>query len=339
MVGEQVRARFGGLPFLFKVLAAAKPLSLQAHPSKEQAERGFAREDDLGIDRLAPNRNYRDSNHKPELICALSPFFALCGFRSAADATSLLAELSSLGLAREVTWFFEPFLRSPSGEGRRQLLERGFALDRQELSSVLSKTVDVLRGVSASGKSDSSTTLMQFSPWFQKLVAHYPDDPGVMMSLLMNFLQLSKGEALFLPAGHLHAYLDGLGLEVMANSDNVLRGGMTPKHVDVPELCRVLKFESFVPSPTTGRHTDEGGGERVSYDVPVPEFSLQVLTPKEEVMHIAGPSIGIVVEGSVRVDEHEVALGQQVFVSHGVPASVSGDGRIAFATVPFTSQD
>ena len=230
-----MRGRFGDtLPFLLKVLAADEPLSLQAHPSAEQAMEGFAREEKLGIPVSAPTRNYRDASHKPEILVALGQFEALAGFRSAARSVELMRALAVTDL--------DPFVNLLSdqsdADGLRALFTTWITAPQPDLDVLVPAVIDGAIHYVRSGKkkfaAEAKTVL--------ELGERYPGDAGVLASLLLNRITLNPGEAIYLPAGNLHTYLHGVGVEVMANSDNVLRGGLTPKHVDVPELLRVLDF-------------------------------------------------------------------------------------------------
>lgn len=203
----------GELPFLLKLLSAARPLSLQTHPSTDRARAGFAREEGAGISLAAPSRIYRDPSAKPELLCALTPFDVLCGFRLVDATLALLDQLGANSLAAA--------LRAEGLEATVEALYRG-RLDPRPV-------VQACRGNSA-----PEAVLVT------DLDALYPGEPSVVVTLLMNRLTLQPGEAVFLDAGNLHAYLQGLGVEIMASSDNVVRGGLTSKHVDVDELLRVL---------------------------------------------------------------------------------------------------
>ena len=227
------------LSFLLKILAAETPLSIQAHPSLEQARAGFDRENEQGIPLSASNRNYKDANHKPEMIVALTEFEALCGFRPANQVRNLLLDMVE---APEVSDTFvaiaSEWLESFDQGGLRALTSSilGFRAEGRELS----------------GFNSELSKLADFSARFElaaRLNELYPGDPGVVIALLMNHVVLAPGEALYLPAGNIHAYLAGLGVEIMANSDNVLRGGLTPKHINTEELLRVLDFKaSFDPA-------------------------------------------------------------------------------------------
>ncbi|WP_305092187.1 mannose-6-phosphate isomerase, class I [Prescottella sp. R16] len=270
-LGDRCIAEFGAdLPFLLKVLAAEEPLSLQAHPSAEQAREGFAREEAAGIPIDSPERNYRDASHKPELVVALTRFEALAGFRDPHRTVRLLEALA----VPELDPYTGLLAGQPDSGGLRALFTTWITLPSPALSALLPAVLDgcvaYLSTPDASGlefAAEAQTAL--------ELSEGYPGDAGVLASLLLNRITLEPGQGLFLDAGNLHAYLHGTAVEIMANSDNVLRGGLTPKHVDVPELLRVLDFDSVdvpiltpVPSPDP-----ENGGWGV-YETPAPEFRL-----------------------------------------------------------------
>ncbi|KWX69095.1 mannose-6-phosphate isomerase, class I [Mycobacterium sp. NAZ190054] len=319
-LGAAVRGRFGDtLPFLVKVLAADEPLSLQAHPSTEQAVEGFSREERMGIPITAPNRNYRDRSHKPEIIVALSQFEALAGFRPAARSVELM---QALGVAD-----LDPFINLLQGQqdedGLRALFTTWITFPQPDLDVLVPAVIDGAINYVCSG----ATEFAREAKTVLELGERYPGDAGVLASMLLNRLSLAPGEALYLPAGNLHAYLHGIGVEVMANSDNVLRGGLTPKHVDVPELLRVLDFtpaEDVLVTPET--HRD---GTEIVYPTPAPEFSVSVLGIDGE--HLGheidaptrhdGPQILLCTEGAVTVH----AKANAVMLKKGVAAWVSAD--------------
>jgi len=231
ILGEKVAQRFKNrLPYLFKVLAAAKPLSIQAHPSLDQASEGFDRENRLGIPLDAPNRNYKDDNHKPECICALTFFWALNGFRKIPDIISLMGKICPTGLKKD----FDLFRQRPNSRGLKEFFKAMMIMDRTTQKQIISDAVK-----NSDPLKDKNTAYQ----WIIDLHEEYPSDIGVLSPIVLNLICLEPGQAMFLPAGTLHAYLDGVGIELMANSDNVLRGGLTPKHVDVKELLNVLNFE------------------------------------------------------------------------------------------------
>ncbi|GBE65684.1 mannose-6-phosphate isomerase, class I [Mycobacterium sp. MFM001] len=268
-LGSAARSRFGDvLPFLVKVLAADEPLSLQAHPSAEQAAEGYRREERLGIPINSPIRNYRDSSHKPELLVALQPFEALAGFRPAARTVELLRALSVPDL--------EPFLHllndQSDADGLRALFTTWITAPQPDIDALIPAVLDGAINYITSG----ATEFAAEAKTVLELGERYPGDAGVLAALLLNRISLAPGEAIFLAAGNLHTYLRGVALEVMANSDNVLRGGLTPKHVDVPELLRVLDF-----TPTTEdqlRPPTHREGLGLVYDTPTDEFAVCVLT-------------------------------------------------------------
>jgi mannose-6-phosphate isomerase len=250
------------LPYLLKVLAADEPLSLQAHPSLEQARAGFAGEEAEGIARDAADRNYKDPNHKPELICALTELHALAGFRDPAVTVRLLRALEVPELAGHA----ELLAAQPDADGLRALFTTWITLPQAVLDTLvpaLQEGCVRLAGSDGEFSTEARTAL--------ELSERYPGDAGVLAALLLNRVTIQPGEALYLPAGNLHAYLNGAGIEIMANSDNVLRGGLTPKHVDVPELLRVLDFHPTPPPVVIGKPD----GDWVRYDTPAEEFLLR----------------------------------------------------------------
>jgi mannose-6-phosphate isomerase len=231
ILGEKVAPKFQNrLPYLFKVLAAAKPLSIQAHPSLEQAKKGFKRENKLSIPLDAPDRNYKDDNHKPECICALTFFWALNGFRKISAIVSLLERICPQGLKKE----FDFLRQKPDPDGLKHFFQTVMTMDRKSQKQVVDDAVKNAQPVKGDNKAYQ---------WMIDLNKEYPSDIGVLSPIILNLICLEPGQAMFLPAGTLHAYLDGVGIELMANSDNVLRGGLTPKHVDVQELLNILDFE------------------------------------------------------------------------------------------------
>ncbi|MCF7928400.1 MAG: mannose-6-phosphate isomerase, class I [Spirochaetales bacterium] len=229
VLGKRIAGKFGeSLPFLFKLLSAGSPLSIQAHPNLEQAEKGYEREEREGIPREASSRNYRDQNHKPEIICALKKFTALRGFRTVDD---ILEDLESIPSAAQAV----EFLKSGDlAEAFRRIMKSS----SQEIEILITEARELAHSKKGSGK--------RFE-WFLRLEDAYPNDVGVLSPFLLNLVELEPGQAMFLPAGELHAYLEGFGIELMANSDNVLRGGLTGKHMDVDELLSVLTFRAGEP--------------------------------------------------------------------------------------------
>ncbi|MFE2957532.1 mannose-6-phosphate isomerase, class I [Nocardia tengchongensis] len=327
-----VAGEFGGrLPFLLKILAAEEPLSLQAHPSIEQARAGFARENHNGVALDSAMRNYRDENHKPELVVALDRFEALAGFREPRQTVRLLQALD----VPELNQYAELLAAQPDSAGLRTLFTTWIALPQASLSTLLPKVLDgCVRYLSGTGSGSK-----EFVPEVRtalELAEAYPGDAGVLAALLLNRITLEPGEGLFLDAGNLHAYLRGVGVEIMANSDNVLRGGLTPKHVDVPELLRVLDFEPLdLPVIEAERVSDSV----FRYHTPAPEFGLsrfELAADAEPVPVVgSGPVIALVTHGRVRLFQG----GHDLIVECGRAAWISAaDGGIRAQAVDGAAQ-
>ncbi|MFE6926312.1 mannose-6-phosphate isomerase, class I [Nocardia sp. NPDC057663] len=301
------------LPFLLKILAAEEPLSLQAHPSSAQARAGFERENRTGVPLDSPLRNYRDDSHKPELVVALDRFEALAGFRDPHRTVALLRALDVPGL----NIYAELLAAQPDSAGLRTLFTTWITLPPAALSTLLPTVLEgCVRYLSSKGTREFTAEVRTAL----ELAEVYPGDAGVLAALLLNRLTLEPGQALFLDAGNLHAYLRGVGVEIMANSDNVLRGGLTPKHVDVPELLRVLDFEPIelpVIEPVLGA---DGS---VRYRTPAPEFALcrfDLSADAEPVaLADAGPGIVLCTEGTVELSQNgrvlTVACGSAAWIS------------------------
>jgi mannose-6-phosphate isomerase len=311
-LGPATVEKFGPrLPFLLKILAAGAPLSLQVHPNLAQAKEGYAAEESAGLPIDAPHRNYKDANHKPELICALTPFDGLCGFRHPVEAADLLAGLNVDSLKPYVDLLHA----QPEEAALREVLTAVLTADRAEMA------VTVADATAAAERLGGD-----YAP-YAAVAHHYPGDPGVIAAMLLNYVRLQPGEGMFLGAGVPHAYLNGLGVEIMANSDNVLRCGLTPKHVDVPELLRIVRFEATDPGVL--RPEASPSGEEV-YDTPIEEFRLSryVLAPGAEPRDLTAttPQILLCTAGSVRAGELTLAPGESVFVPAADKAEISAPG-------------
>lgn len=302
------------LPFLFKVLAADKPLSIQAHPNLEQAQAGFERENNDEIPLAAPNRNYKDFNHKPEIICALTSFKAMAGFREIGEIRALLDAFGMEDLAD---------LRAALDLGLKEFLHILFILP----SAIRQRIRD--RAVTHKGRLNERYS--QYRDVWETLASfaeEYPSDPAVLSPLYLNLIFLEKGDAIFLPAGVLHAYLHGLGVELMANSDNVLRGGLTSKHIDRQELLHILTFSAFKPEIL---HPNPS-----KYPVKCKEFSLSVMKYPSTWME-DGPAIVIVTCGKVVIvslgekdnekSEESLKQGESAFIAAGNAEKLSLNGN------------
>lgn len=329
VLGERVATDFEGrLPFLLKLLAAAEPLSLQAHPSLEQAKLGFAREEQFEIPLDAPHRSYKDPSHKPELICALTRFHALVGFRPIQKTRDLLTSLEAKPIG--------PLLAALAITPERRALRTFLNLAITSPDSVRKEVAaSVLEGCRARVK--HSGEYARELAWGVRIGELYPGDPGIVVALALNLVVLSPGQAVYLPAGNLHAYLEGTGVEIMASSDNVLRGGLTSKHIDVPELLDVLDFSA---APATFVPTKAVGHERF-YTTPAREFALSSIELSGESARIGpvgGPEILIATAGAFTVrrgaETVDLGAGRAVFVpATGGDVELSGTGTAFRARV------
>jgi mannose-6-phosphate isomerase len=325
-LGKPVADSFGGLPFLFKLLAAAKPLSIQAHPNLEQAREGWQRENEAGIAPDAPNRNYKDDYHKPEILCALNPFTAMCGFRQPEEIDSLLAKHFASAPPSLLNGI--NFLRAALQEEvpLRSFLQALFSLPP---AIWLELTGYIQESSMPGGEWDLAS----------RFAALYPGDPGILAPIYLNLLQLAPGEAVYLPAGVLHAYVHGFAVELMANSDNVLRGGLSSKHVDVDELLSILNFHPYCPEILRARPVGDGISR---YHTPCREFSLQVMKGQGGTVLFPekGPAIIIVTEGKLRVspENTENPGGGDLILAKGESAFIpalkgTGSGALAFSGI------
>ncbi|HUW39521.1 MAG TPA: mannose-6-phosphate isomerase, class I [Rectinemataceae bacterium] len=313
-LGASALRRFGpALPFLFKVLSAGTPLSIQAHPGKLKAERGFERENLEGIPLEASERSYRDPNHKPEMAVALTPFELLCGFRPASEiARNLRLAVPEL-LGRQLE-------RLESNPGRVELSVFFYSLISMEerarklmLESARRRIEELLdRGEVPGGEEESYR-------WVPRIMDSFPGDIGALTPLILNLVRLQPGEAVFVAPGELHAHLSGTCLEIMANSDNVIRGALTRKHVDLPELISVL---SFNPERLAVLHSEPAGSGEERFPAPAPDFRLSRISLSEGRRHErsdSGPAILLCTEGAFRLEcpgeeTLELRRGESVFV-------------------------
>lgn len=339
-IGADFTARFGKcLPYLLKLIAPAAPLSIQVHPTKARAEQGYAAEEAAGIPADSPKRSYRDQNHKPELVYALTEFNAMCGFRAPRRAVELLKDLDSV-LARRLVADIQS---SHPDEGMRAAFTALFrtpptAGEVDELVNACARRLE-----SGERQLRVDRTVVEIAGFFQ-------GDPGVIAPLLLNPVTLRPGEALFVPAGAVHGYISGLAVELMAASDNVLRAGLTPKHINVEEMLSIVNYTAAPPLRIAPEVSGDGAVE-VFY-VPVDDFELSVIRPggQTRTLRRRGPRIVLGIEGTVTVNvpepsecapydpgisRVELGPGQAVFVADCEgPVSFSGDGRAVMAAVP-----
>ncbi|MEU8121395.1 mannose-6-phosphate isomerase, class I [Spirillospora sp. NPDC049024] len=303
MLGAACVDRFGPtLPYLLKVLAVERPLSLQVHPTAAQAEAGFAQEEAQGIPADDPTRTYKDPFHKPEMVCALTEFHGLCGFRDPAETADLLEDLK----VPELDPWIGTLRTAPPAEALRTVLTQ--MLDARS-RAVQDAVEPALTGV------------------YADIARAHPGDPGVLAALLLDHVRLKPGEALFLGAGVPHSYLGGLAIEVMANSDNVVRCGLTGKHIDVPELMRVVEFAPSKP------HRVEPTADR-RYRTAAEEFTLvrHDLTETPEALPAGLPQTLLCLEGEARLTADPALVltrGQAAFIPAGAPAArLTGHGTL-----------
>ena len=324
-------SRFGQLPFMMKILAVAQPLSLQAHPSTCQAWEGYSREQSLGIPLDAPHRSFRDPHHKPELVCALTEFEALCGIRNVKDTLTLMNTIDTDAL-NPVRYRLQ---QDPSPQGIRKLIEWLLLLDEHKAAELVnavtqacsaytkalaqprSAGTETHTGLNTHNGCDLQITKMQSI--LACLGNLYPNDTGVIVAMLLNHVFLAPGESLFLPAGNLHSYLRGSAVEVMACSDNVLRGGLTHKHVDVENLLNVV---NTTPEHVQVEHPELLGNIAI-YHTPAPEFILKrvEVTPHQTVtVDNDGPAVLLCTQGQADITSQAdmnsitVIQGQSVWV-------------------------
>ncbi|MFL7048612.1 mannose-6-phosphate isomerase, class I [Vibrio cyclitrophicus] len=321
-LSADIAKEFGELPFLLKILAADKALSIQVHPSKKQAEEGYSKEEQAGIPLTAGNRNYKDSNHKPELVYAITEYQAMNGFREYEEIMALFKQLRSF----EITSLVEDFSSNLTPQGLEAFFCALLTLNDQKKSNALGELLAYAR---------AHQDQAEFS-LIVELNEQYPNDVGLFSVLLLNLITLKPGEAMYLKANTPHAYLKGTGLEVMANSDNVLRAGLTSKHIDVPELVKCTRFEpisfnNLILAPSKVGRCD-------SYEIPVSDFNFNIIQcPENEAITTGSAEILMAIDNDLTLtNEQGVSLtltkGESVFIpayiGHYV---VSSKGRIARA--------
>ena len=322
VVGRAAVGAFGPrLPFLLKIIAAEQPLSLQAHPSRQQAEAGYAREQAAGVPRDAPHRTYRDGWPKPELLCALAETEALCGFGEPHETYQMFQRLAVDDALTLVAPLADADLPAP--DRLRAVFSRLLRLGPDE-RTVISEIVQAAEAM------QGADDLARFWRTACELNTYYPGDPGVLAALLMNRITLQPGDALFMPSGNLHAYLSGGGIEIMANSDNVMRGGLTPKYVNVDELLAILDFTPGLRSLITPIEESRGVWR---YPTPAPEFALWRLEPQGEPVAVPAAGSGrvlLVTDGEFTAlsatAELDLVRGQSALLTAGEEARLTGRG-------------
>ena len=318
-INKQVFDRFGELPYLFKILDVKDMLSIQVHPTKKEAEKGFDLEEAAGIPITAPNRNYKDRNHKPEVMVALSEFWLLHGFKSETALEKTLEDIKEfnvlIGLFRQ--------------QGYKGLYQFVMEMDQSNIDTLLSSLVErELRK-----KANNELTKADAGWWVCKLFEEGQEikniDKGIFSIYFFNIVKANPGEAVFQGAGIPHAYLEGQNVELMANSDNVLRGGLTPKHIDVPELMKHTLFEPVIPNVMLG--TDIGNNE-VHYPCPVPDFGIKKITLNSDQHQSQASSLEIIIAiegGAVLNGSRNLVIkkGEAVAIFPGENYTIESSGR------------
>jgi mannose-6-phosphate isomerase len=326
ILGEKISAAYGDLPFLFKVLAAGSPLSIQVHPDKDQAEKGFQKENALSIPLDAYNRNYKDDNHKPEIMCAITDFWAMRGFRTMDSIISNFEEVDLNCFKEEVN----TFSRNRTSTGLKVFFSAIMSLEGEKKRIFINELVEHSKALEGDAYE-----------WVLRLYKTYPEDAAIAGPLYLNLVKLKPGQALYLAAGELHAYLDGLGMELMASSDNVLRGGLTPKFIDREELKSILNFSGADPEILTAHPEGEGLS---TYSTPSEEFKLSRIDLKGSNEFVLNEGNGVqilfVSEGIVRFlsekgDELTARKGESVFIPFDAGKWVlTGQAVLFRASVP-----
>lgn len=314
-LGSQVLKHFSSLPYLLKILDVRDMLSIQVHPSKEEAIKGFEKENRSGIPLDAPNRNYKDANHKPEMMLALSDFWLLHGFKVKEKLIETFSKVPE----------FKPLLTLFNDKGYRDLYQHIMQLSQQKVDEILSPLAARIKPMYDLGK------VLKSSPdfWAARAMKTYPDrfDRGIFSIYLFNLVNLKKGEAIFQGAGLPHAYLEGQNVELMSNSDNVLRGGLTPKHVDVAELMKHTRFEPITPQKMKPVIL----GKEKHFICPVPDFGLswiELSNGENYTSHTTGPEIVFVLAGKGNIGGISAEKGEAFFL--GPKEELNAEGTLSF---------
>jgi mannose-6-phosphate isomerase len=309
VLGERNARKFDNkLPFLFKILAIDNPLSIQVHPDKIHAVEGFERENQNSIPLSAPNRNFKDPFSKPELVCALTPLWAMCGFRAYEEIQANFLSITNNNMFGQTVFDFF-----------KQLMQ----LDKPAKKQLIAEAIRY-------GQSKMDQTHWQ---WVTRLAKHFPSDIGALAPLYLNIFCLNPGEGLFLKPGILHAYLHGNAVEIMNNSDNVIRGGLTVKHIDVETLLNIVSTSSEAITPI---HPQMGQINEWHYDIPVDNYSLTRYDLNQHNglnINVDGPQIMLCTRGKIQISQDNEHLylkpGMSAFVSHEAHSySIRGDGVV-----------
>ncbi|MDD2229011.1 MAG: mannose-6-phosphate isomerase, class I [Candidatus Cloacimonetes bacterium] len=323
ILGKAAETYNDTLPFLLKVLAAKKPLSIQVHPDKSAAEAGFALENSLGIALDDPKRCFKDANHKPELLCALTNFTALCGFRAFADIVSNIQAFHLEHIWKE----FQAFSLSPNSATLKAFFQGIMTSDESKLHDAIDKIIHF--------KPHTDNSLAELQSVCLNLIDNYRYDAGVIAPLLLNLIELKAFDAIYIEAGILHAYLNGAGLELMANSDNVIRGGLSPKFIDIDKL---LALSSFQPHQVNWVSPIKQDNYKNSYKTPAKEFSLSIIELEGyyQLYSDNKPQIILCLHGTFNCGgELVLSMGDAAFIDAAESSVVlNGKALLAVATLP-----
>ena len=315
-LGAKTAAQFGALPYLFKILDVEKMLSIQVHPSKENAEKGFSKEQQAGVPIDATNRNYKDQNHKPEVMVALSDFWLLHGFMPAIALKERLSSLAPLQI----------LLPEFGQDDYAGLYSHFMRLDQTATDKILKPLLEIAVHEVAVGKVDKTHPHWWANKYYGGIVPSSNIDKGILSIYILNIVNVPKYQGVFQGAGLLHAYLEGQNIELMANSDNVLRGGLTPKHIDIEELLQHIQFEPTYPSILKGDFTSSN---ELQFPCPVPDFGLTIITitPGETYTNKTSSfEMFLVMQGDVQLDGMDLKPGELAAVKAGAAYHIQQTG-------------
>jgi mannose-6-phosphate isomerase len=315
-LGAKTAAQFGALPYLFKILDVEKMLSIQVHPSKENAEKGFSKEQQAGVPIDATNRNYKDQNHKPEVMVALSDFWLLHGFMPAIALKERLSSLAPLQI----------LLPEFGQDDYAGLYSHFMRLDQTATDKILKPLLEIAVHEVAAGKVDKTHPHWWANKYYGGIVPSSNIDKGILSIYILNIVNVPKYQGVFQGAGLLHAYLEGQNIELMANSDNVLRGGLTPKHIDIEELLQHIQFEPTYPSILKGDFTSSN---ELQFPCPVPDFGLTkiTITPGETYTNKTSSfEMFLVMQGDVQLDGMDLKPGELAAVKAGAAYHIQQTG-------------
>jgi mannose-6-phosphate isomerase len=312
----------GELPFLFKLLGVEKPLSVQAHPNKKKAQEGFTREEEAGLALNAPLRNYKDANHKPEILCAITPFTLMAGFRQPEEIHKSFEEF--LAVLPQLKEIISPLLRALETGLLTVFFRNLFCfsnIGREYFSDLISEVKT---------KSENEALFSEQWKLMKYFAFQYPGDPAMLSPLYLNIITLQPWQAIYIPPGTLHAYISGFGAELMANSDNVLRCGLTPKHVNIPELMNVVNFEAF-----NAQVFIPGSSSIYYYPSECNDFSLCVMRNEDDskILCDKASAICLVVEGELIASGMKIKRGESFFISGNTKSlSLTGNFSLLIAS-------